>query len=50
MITLLVLAGVVAVVWIFRDKSECYCDADIEGVDYTYEDEYGPCDYCIGKK
>ena len=25
--------------------TECYCDAD-QGCGYTFNDEYGPCDYC----
>ena len=27
----------------------CYCNED-QGAGYTYSDEYGDCDYCLGIK
>lgn len=27
--------------------NECYCDED-QGSGYTYSDEYGPCEFCLG--
>lgn len=26
----------------------CYCDED-QGAGYTFDDEHGPCDFCLGK-
>lgn len=28
------------------DGDECYCNED-QGAGYTYDDEHGPCGYCL---
>lgn len=30
-------------------RTECYCNED-QGAGYTFEDEHGPCDVCLGKQ
>jgi len=29
-------------------NSECYCHKD-QGAGYSYDDEYGPCAFCLGE-
>jgi len=31
----------------YYEPLECFCHQD-EGGGYTYQDEYGDCDYCLG--
>lgn len=28
--------------------TDCFCDTDVTGCGYTFSDEWGDCDYCLG--